>query len=755
MFRRRKTLQLPQGHPLGSRKNADDAPSKDDERLISRRLLLMRGGVAAGIAALGGKLWQMQIARGNEFEDVVSGNILRFERLRPSRGRILDRVGQPLAENRRIWTVRIIPNRLPDDPDTRANVLSVVEESLQLGYAVVLDRREMPLGTEAAIVDTVEKRVEGVDKDTIMTRLSIPGTKMVQLIDGLSADAAERYVAERSDIPGLRALTVLEYQLATHVSDDIPMVVKRDVDREVALALGSNAIHLPGVDVDDNDLVRQYNGGESFSHMLGYVGPITEEEYQATTTVTGTAVYERNDVIGRGGVEEALEQELRGTKGGRWIQVDSEGVERFELLERRREAVSGLSAQLTIDRDFQNRMTDALQEGIDFANRAALEEDREPVSSGVAIAMNPQDGAILGMVSLPTFDNQMFIDGMTDDEFNNLINDPDNPLLNRAISGTFAPGSVFKPLLACIGLQEGIIDTEMEFECKGRLRVPWSWDESQGNEYVCWVGEPGHGPVNIYSAIADSCDVYFYNVGAPYDKPDEEDFPNADFLHYYNPNDPERHYFRGLGIERIARGLRDEFRLGSPTEIELASEADGLVPTPDWLRQTFEGEFWSVGDTINVSIGQGHLLMTPLQMLNGTVAIANGGTLWRPRLVQALVRDDGRIVREYGPQELRKLNVAPEHIETVRLGMRRTITSGTGEKPITFSDPPIAGKSGTAEYGIAVDGRYKLSHAWFTAFGPYEHPEIAVCVLVVSGDAGSIYAGPITDRILKAYFDLA
>ena len=715
----------------------------------------MRGGVSLGFAALAGKLWQMQVARSTEFEDVVSGNILRFERLKPARGRILDRVGEPLAENRRIWTVRIVPDRLPVDEAERTSVLTVVEESLQLGYAIVLDRRQMPLGTEAAIVDTVERRVENVDKDFIMARLSVPGTKMVMLLEGLSAEEAEVYIAERSDIPGLRALTVLEYQLATHVADDIPMVVKRDVDREIALALGANAIHLPGVDVDDYDLVREYSGGTSFSHLLGYVGPITEEEYQAATTVTGTAVYQRNDVVGRGGVEEALEQELRGTKGGRWIQVDSEGVERFELLERRRESIAGLSVQLTLDREFQGRMTEALQDGIDFANKAALEDDREPVTSGVAIAMNPQDGEIIGMVSLPTFDNQMFIDGMTDKEFSKLINDPNDPLLNRAISGTFAPGSVFKPLLACIGLQEGVIDTEMEFECKGRLTVPWSWDETQGNEYVCWVGEPGHGPVNVYSAIADSCDIYFYNVGAPYDKPDEEDFPNADFLHYYNPNDSRRHYFRGLGIDRIANGLKNEFMLGSPSGIELAGEADGLMPTPDWLQQTFEGGFWSVGDTINVSIGQGHLLMTPLQMLNGTAAIANGGTLWRPRLVKALIREDGRIVREYGPQVLRQLEVDPEHIETVRLGMRRTITSGTGRKPITFSEPAIGGKSGTAEYGIAVDGRYKLSHAWFTAFGPYENPEIVVTVLIISGDAGSIYAGPVANNILKAYFELS
>lgn len=710
-------------------------------------MLLMRGGVAAGFVALGAKLWSMQIAQGSDFEDFAEGNVLRFERLKAARGRIVDRSGATLAENRRAWTVRIVPSRLPLDEAERQRVLDELGTTLQLGKAVVLERSLIPLGSEAAVVNAVEERMDA-DGDALMAELRL--RRAMVLLKGELNDADAAALAETlHDQLAVSVVSTLEYQLAIHDSDDLPMLIKRDVDHQQAMALAANTVYMPGVSVDDNDLIRNYNGGYSFSHILGYVGPISEAEYDSATTVAGTAIYDPDDVVGRGGVEQAMEQELRGTKGGRWVQVDAQGVERFELLDRRREPISGLSVQLTIDQAFQQQVTDALQSGIQVADSVAQREDRETVAAGVAIAMNPQNGEILAMVSLPTFDNQLFVDGISEAQYNEYANDEFTPLINRAISGTYAPGSVFKPLMACAGLQEGVINLEKKFDCRGQIRVPWSWDETQGNDYLCWVGEPGHGETDIYSGISDSCDVFFYNVGAPKQKPDEP--ANADYVHYYNPRDPNRKYFEGLGIDRIEKYLLEQFGYGRPSGIELAGEADGLVPNPRWLYQSIQ-ENWSIGDTINVSIGQGHLLNTPLQLLNATAAIANGGTLWRPRLVRALVREDGKVAKEFPPTEINKLDIAREHIETVRLGMRQTITSGTGAGVITLTEPAIAGKSGTAEFGIAVDGKYKRSHAWFTAFGPYENPEICVAVLIVGGITGSTYAGPVTNKILEAYF---
>jgi penicillin-binding protein 2 len=213
------------------------------------------------------------------------------------------------------------------------------------------------------------------------------------LIKGELNDADAAALAESlNDQLAVAVVSMLEYQLAIHESDDLPMIVKKDVDHQQAMALAANNVYMPGVTVDDNDLVRLYSGGYSFSHLLGYVGPISEDEYDAATTVAGTAIYDPDDVVGRGGIEQALEQELRGTKGGRWVQVDAQGVERFELLDRRREPISGLSVQLTVDQIFQQQVTDALQEGIQITDSVAQREDREKVAAGVAIAMNPQNG---------------------------------------------------------------------------------------------------------------------------------------------------------------------------------------------------------------------------------------------------------------------------------------------------------------------------------------------------------------------------
>ncbi len=755
MFRKKRRLEM--AKPGERSKRPRDG---GDEITLSRRLLLVRGTVAAGFVALGAKLWQMQIVEGTTYEDVQEGNSLRFERLKSARGRIIDRVGRPLAENRRSWTVRISPNQLPEDDAAREKVLETLAATLNLGHAVALDRSKVPIGSEAAICSAVAKLVE-VDQDQMLFELTRQNAVLVPIKIDLEQPASQELAGTLKDIPGVVNLSMLDYALTIHGYSELPVIVRRDVDRDTAMVVAANALQLPGVMVDDDELIRQYPGEVEFSHVLGYVGPISEHEYNAATTATGTRIYDQDDNVGRGGVEEALEQELRGTKGGRWVQVDSAGVERFELMDERRNPVSGLSVQLTIDREFQKAVATALREGIEHADSEAVKEGRERVGAGVALAMNPQNGEILSMVSLPTFDNKDFIGGISEEKYREYLNVDEEgkeleqpnyqPLLNRAISGLFAPGSVIKPLIACAALQSGTITPDDRFECHGTMRVPWTWDESQGNDYVCWIPE-GHGEVDIYHSLSESCDIFYYNVGAkggaPADAP-----PGADDVHYYNPNDPTRHYFRGMGIEELARHLREVFGYGQRTGIELSGEAEGVVPDDQWLLREL-GENWSIGDTINVSIGQGHLLNTPIQMLNATAAIANGGSLYRPRLIKALTREDGTVVREYPPRLLRELQIDPRYIDIVREGMRRTITdnTGTGHGVITVTDPPIAGKSGTAEYGEAVDGRYAKSHAWFTAFGPYDNPEICVAVLIVTGGAGSQFAGPVANKILEEYF---
>jgi penicillin-binding protein 2 len=375
------------------------------------------------------------------------------------------------------------------------------------------------------------------------------------------------------------------------------------------------------------------------------------------------------------------------------------------------------------------------------------------------MVVNPKTGELLAMVSWPSFDNQSFVDGITQAAYDAFVKDPRNPLMNHCVSGLYPPGSTLKPLLAVAGLQEGAITPDKKWLCKGNIRVPWTWDETQGNTYPCWDYEVGHGEVDIYRGIAHSCDVYFYNLGAP-----DQTAENGIRVHYYIPGDTNPHNFSGLGIERIAEYLKDVFGFGRPTGIELAGEAEGLVPTPKWLLQSELNENWSIGDTINVSIGQGHLLGTPLQLLMGTAVIANGGKLLQPRLIKELVDDAGRTVRRFEPKVVRDLTEEPddedakwlrkEHIQVVHEGMKRTVTEGTGLGKIDVPNVVVAAKSGTAEFGeVGPEGRYLEGHAWFSAYAPADDPEICVVALVVGGHEGSSFAGPIVNDILRAYFE--
>ncbi len=715
---------------------------------MTRRAFILRGLIVGGFGAIVGKLWQMQVRNAGQYQVQAQGNVVRFEPLRAPRGLIVDRYGAVLAQNRRSWSVTLIPGQLPDDEKRRQAIRDQLVEALELDDVLVVRRQALPQGAEREVLGELAKAL-GVDPADLIALVLDPAAKPLILVrERLTPDEASglRELAKR--LPGVHVLNRYDYLLQLSSGSAEPIVLRRDVPRELALALAANKLYFQGVRVSDDTLVRHYPAGPDFAHILGYVGPISEKEFAAAGGYDLRNPYLPDDQVGRGGVEQAMEEALRGQRGGRWIQTDARGVEVVELRHRRREPQPGYTVELTIDAGLQGAVAQALREGIDAANRAALQEGREPVGSGVAIVLDPRNGELLALVSLPTYDNQRFAEGITQAEYDAYLNNPFTPLVNFAVSGEFPPGSTIKPILACAGLQEGVIDLETTYVCRGQIRVPTVFDEQGGNIYRCWLAS-GHGPVNVDDAITHSCNVFFYNVGAPGQIPEGDDEP----LHYYLPGDPTPHYFSGLGIERIARYLRQEFGFGQPTGIELAGEAGGVVPNPLWLFQTLR-EYWSVGDTINVSIGQGHLACTPLQLACALAAIANSGIYYRPRLVRAMRDSSGKVVREFGPQTVRQLGIEPQHLELVRRAMRRVVTEGTAKGKFirTGDDIPIAGKTGTAEYGQAIDGRYEKKHAWFAAFAPFDAPEVLVLVLIRDGGEGATFAVPVADAILATYF---
>ena len=496
--------------------------------------------------------------------------------------------------------------------------------------------------------------------------------------------------------------------------------IATQVDRQVAFIIEEDHLELPGV-VVMAEPQRHYYDAPLMAHIIGYMGRISAERLDDYLE----RGYQPDDSVGVSGIERTQEAILAGTKGQKHIEVNVFGREMAVIASTDPEP--GHSVYLTIDTEFQAQVEDALRRGMAIA-RSEI---------GVAIAMDPRTGEILSMVSLPTFDNNLFSGGISVEDFVALNEDPRRPLVNHAISGQYPPGSTFKIVPAVAALQEGVVHPGTTLECRGTLLLPNRFfpnDMSQAQPFRCWR-RAGHGHINVATAIAQSCNIFFYQVGGGF-----MDFP-------------------GLGISRLGE-YAQMMGFGESTGIELSGEAVGLVPSDRWKRQTF-GESWYTGDTYNASIGQSFVLSTPLQLLNATAVIANGGTLYRPQLVSQVVDIEGNVVSTLTPDPIREMAISRENIEVVRRGMRQTVTNGTAWR-WTFDDVPVSAKTGTAEYTkldehgqlIMDQHGYLPTHAWFTAFAPYDDPEIVLVVFLDDGGEGSQYALPVAEDIMRAYFQI-
>jgi penicillin-binding protein 2 len=500
----------------------------------------------------------------------------------------------------------------------------------------------------------------------------------------------------------------------------LPVRIATQVERHVAFVIEEEHLALPGV-VVTVESQRYYYDAPLMSHIIGYMGRISPEQLAAYRE----RGYLPEDSVGVSGIERTQEAVLAGAKGQKHIEVNVFGREMAVIASQPPEA--GHSLYLTIDTGFQREVEDALRAGM---ARAGSEV-------GVAIAIDPRTGEVLAMVSLPTFDNNLFSGGISIEDFVALNEDPRRPLVNHAISGQYPPGSTFKIVPAAALLQEKVVTTATTFECRGTMLLPNRYfpdDWTQAQRFYCW-SKVGHGRINIVTAIAQSCDIYFYQA-------------TGGFME-----------FPGLGISRLGEYAR-MFGFGEPTGVELSAEAYGLVPSDRWKRQMY-GESWYTGDTYNASIGQGFILSTPLQLLNATAAIANRGTLYRPQLISQIVDGEGQVIRSLAPDPIRELAVSQENIELVRRGMRQAVTNGTAWR-LSLLEVAVAAKTGTAEYTkldehgevIMDEWGYLPTHAWFTAFAPYDDPEIVLVVFLDDGGEGSQTALPVAENILRAYFDI-
>ncbi|MGE5602687.1 MAG: penicillin-binding protein 2, partial [Nitrososphaerales archaeon] len=483
--------------------------------------------------------------------------------------------------------------------------------------------------------------------------------------------------------------------------------------------------------------IRDYPSGNLTSHVVGYMGHIPESQLPAYEE----RGYQQNDQVGLTALELSFENEMRGTPSQQTIEVDVNG-RKVRTVGEPKAAVPGYNLVLSLDLHLQDVATKALQAAFDKSSGFTK------ANQGTVIALDPRTGKVLALVSLPSYDNNLFAKGITGAAYKALLDDPLLPMYNQAIAGMYPPGSTFKIIMASGGLQEGVINANTKLgdgfdgSNDGIIWVPNDfapWDRSLAQPFYSWTHKYGygHGLNNVRHALSVSDDIFFYELGGGY-----------------------RDIFTGLGSKRIGEYAK-AFGLGAPSAIELLGEANGLVPTSKWKRLNY-AESWLTGDTYNMSIGQGYVLATPLQMANATAAIANRGTLYQPQLVDHLTDDTGEVVRPFEPKVLRTVPVDPKNLDVVREGMYGAINFpyGTATR-VKVPGVLLAGKTGTAEYfrDWNKDGKPDRddhdnlpTHAWFTAFGPYVDPEIVVTVFIANGGEGSMVAAPVANEVLLAYF---
>jgi penicillin-binding protein 2 len=483
----------------------------------------------------------------------------------------------------------------------------------------------------------------------------------------------------------------------------IPVRLAEDVSWDLVARIENNRMYLPEIKIEVVPL-RVYHHGNLASHLIGYLGEISKTELDAADK----ELYRGGDMIGKMGLERLRESDLRGEKGRDYMEVNALGFEQKNL--KGVEPLPGRDLHLTLDVELQK-----------IAEEAMAAENY----AGAVVAMEAQTGRLLVLASAPTLHLEEFVGGISQKAWQAMLDNPLHPLVNKVVQGQYPPGSTYKPVTAFAGLAEGVITADTSFFCPGSYRF--------GNRtYRCWK-RGGHGTVSLRRAVAESCDVYFYQVG------------------------------QRLGVDRLARYAR-MFGLGEKSGVEMEHEKPGLIPTAAW-KKSKRGQAWQEGETLSIAIGQGYDLATPLQIAEMTAVIANGGTLYKPSVIEKVVDPDGRVTHSFTPEVLNRITGQGRNLKLVREGMVDAVNSrrGTGrEAQIDAHGILVGGKTGTAQVvRLAVYKHLKekdipyeyRDHAWFTCFAPAVNPEIVVTVLVEHGLHGGSASAPIAAKILNRYFE--
>jgi penicillin-binding protein 2 len=562
-----------------------------------------------------------------------------------------------------------------------------------------------------------------VDRNGSMLVSNTPGT-VVQIwpaaLEDIPSDTRVRMLKRLSRLLGLRQKDVRREVHAGGESDPLtPVLVDTNVGDRKAAYLMEHQAEFPGVQISEA-YRRRYDHGAIASQILGYVGEISQKQLK-TRAQEG---YAAGDIIGQTGIEAIYDGFLRGAPGVGRVFVDALGrvtsERQFSQLPE-----AGDTVRLTIDAELQRVAEEALEYGI----RLAHDDGEWAADGGALIAMDIHTGEILALASNPTYDPGIWVE--RDAKKIKALGDPsaNSPTLNRAVSGLFPPGSTFKPITALAALQEGMLTPDELIQCTGKRVIDkqtfMNWDPYK------------NVPMNLTVALANSFDTYFYEVA----------------LRFYEREDsPLQRWSRTMGF-------------GHKTGIDVGPEAGGLVPTPAWQRRYFKTEIdkiWTSGNSVQLAIGQGDLLVTPLQMTRAYAMIANGGKLVEPHVVKSVEepRNEGEppvVLRPYTPKPPKDIGLDPTALRYIQEGLYDATHASYGTSQSVFGafPVPIAGKTGTAEKFVQLPGYKGLrDQSWWCGYGPYDKPDLAVCALIENGGHGGTAAAPTALKVFESYFDV-
>lgn len=643
------------------------------------------------------QLFNLQIVNGKEYREESNTRLTRETTIKAARGNILDSSGEKLVSTKLVYNVEIYKTKI--DNETLNNSLLLLATTLESNGDKYVDNFPITVNPYAFENEETAKTFKTSNK----------------LDEGYDAEACfnyfkEKYKISNENVDEALKIMILRYEIEKDgYSNTKSVELASNISNASLAKINEMSTSFPGISTTSEPTIY-YPYGTLASHILGYVGPISEDELKGNEEI-----YDQNDVTGKTGIEQVFEKYLRGIDGVKQIDMSVDGIVTDEYVAE--EAIAGNDIMLTIDADLQKITEDALANNIEMMKTGEL-SGATTASEGAAVVINVKTGEILAMASYPNYEPSLFVDGISTENWNNYLNDSSHPLINKAISSIAPPGSTFKMVTAIAGLESGAIDTSTKINDTGRYTYYRDYQP------VCWK-RGGHGWINVTQAIESSCNYFFYETG------------------------------RRTGIDRLAQ-VATAFGLGQKTGIELPSEEPGILAS----RATMDP--WVDGYTIQAAIGQLNNAFTPLQMAKYTAMVANGGKNIDVTIVKSITKADGTEVSRdeidsYVNEKLgisgnsgSDISISETNYQAIKEGMRGVTSDGSGTAYSYFKDFDIevGGKTGSA----TTDTNHNAD-AWFVGFAPFDDPEIAVAVYVKNGQHGN-YTAPTAREIFEQYLGM-